>query len=59
MILLIEWFPPLSSCCVSYLAMGKKDCGDFDSSLPALSTHHDKWSILESVMDTDVEALVS
>lgn len=38
---------------------GKRDCGDFDSPLPALSTHHDKWSILESIMDGDAEALFS
>lgn len=56
-ILSIEWFSPLSSCCVSLLAVGKKVCGDFDSFLPALSMHHDKWSISESIMDTDVEAL--
>lgn len=39
--------------------MGKTDRGDSDSPLPALSAHHDKWSILESIMDTDVGALFS
>ncbi len=56
---LIECFSPLSSCCVSSLAVGKTYCGDFDSPFPALSAHHDKWSILESIMDTDAEALFS
>lgn len=41
------------------MAGGKTDRGDFDSPLPALSAHHNKWSILESIMDTDVGALLS
>lgn len=56
---LIEWFFPLSSCCVSSLAVGQTDRGDADSPLPALSALHDKWSILESIMDSDVGALFS
>lgn len=54
----IEWFSHLSSCCLSSLVVRKTDHGDFDSLLPALSVHHDKWSILESIMDTDVGALI-
>lgn len=59
MIFLIECFSPLSIRCVSSLAVQKIDCGDFDSPLPALSAHHDKCFILESIMDADVEALFS
>lgn len=55
---LIELFSPLCGCCVSFLATRKKDCGGSDSSLPAFSVHPDKRSILESVMDADVKALV-
>lgn len=55
---LIERFSPLSSCCVSLLAAKKKDRGGSDSSLPAFNVHPDKRSILESVLDADVKALV-
>lgn len=55
---LIERFSALSGCCVSVLAVRKKDGGGSESSLPAFSVHPDKRPILESVMDADVKALV-
>lgn len=54
---LVELFL-LSGCCVSRLAAGNKARGGSDSSLPAFSMHPNKRSILETVMDADVKALI-